>query len=497
MSDSNPPAEPNRNRKRKSDSTSDTPSSSSRPPQPEPISSGSSSQSSSSITVENVILTLSTPHEKKDLNANNIAEKVLTFTEEYGEKVAASIGKTWLLVRMEMRHRIGNPDSCEKTWEIAQMMYLRLFNWFKYYEDSQDKEEVLKLHLDLWKTWLEIDYEQLRNENDFHKELEKKWQELEMLNSNPSAESNRNRKQKIDSSSDTSSSSSGPPQLSPISRRSSTQSPSPITVEKVIGKLSEPLEERNLNEDTIAAKVKEFTEKYGLKVATSIGQNWGIVREEMNPRSAVQYKDMETGKQIMYLRLFNWFHYYEDSDEKEEVLNLQLDLEERWLDIEYEQEWYNHLTVYGVWRKLWKPLGIRTIDVEDVTTRVNRLIETYGEPTKRIAASIGKSYATFTHQMAHPSGKRYEEISPGLQELYVRLFNWLEFYKEDWQRVSVLQMHKKLWREWYCLFILFIFSSQNYRSQKEEEKQKERKEWIAKCIRYNFRDAHRYDLGLD
>ncbi|EFP03961.1 hypothetical protein CRE_26843 [Caenorhabditis remanei] len=474
MSDSNPPAEPNRNRKRKSDLSSDTPSSSSRPPQPVPISSGSSSQSSSSITVENVILTLSTPHEKKDLNANNIAEKVLTFTEEYGEKVAASIGKAWLLVRMEMNHRIGNPDTCEKTWEMAQMMYVRLFNWFKYYEDSEDKEEILKLHVDLWNKWFDIDYEQLWNDSDFLKEVEKKWQELEMLNSNPSAEPNRNRKRKSDSSS-----SSGPPQLSPMSIRSSTESSSSLTVEDIIGTLRKPLEKRILNEDAIAEKVKEFTEEYGLKVAASIGQNWGIVRDEMNPRSAVQYKDMKTEKQIMYLRLFNWFHYYEDSDEKEEVLNLHLELNERWL---YEQEWYDHLTVYGVWRKLWKPLGIRTIDVEDVTTRVNRIIETYGIPTKRIAILIGKSYATFTHQMAHPSGKRYEEMTPGLQEFYVRLLNWLEFYKEDWQRVSVLQMHKKLWREW---------------SQKEEEKQKERKEWIAKCIRYNFHDAFRYDLSLD
>ncbi|KAF1756260.1 hypothetical protein GCK72_012713 [Caenorhabditis remanei] len=450
-------------REEESHDSSNTPSSSSRPPQPVPISSGSSTQSSSSITVDEVIVILSTPLEGRNLNVKNIAEKVLKFTVEYGEKVAASIGKTWSTIRTEMEYRIHPFTHANRQKEISekeQIPYLRLTNWFEYYEESKEKEAVLNLH----------------------KKLYERWEVLALLDSNTPTEPNRNRKRKSDSSLNAPSSSSRPPQLVPISSGFSAPSSLSITVKDVILTLCTRLEGRNFNVDKIAEKVLTFTKEYGLKVAASIGQNWDIVREEMNLRLAVQYKDMEEEKQIMYLRLFNWLAYYEDSQVKEEVLNLHLELNERWLEIKYEKKWKDNLTIYGVWKKLRKPLGIRTIDVEDVIARVNRFTEPYRKRMKRIAPSIGKSYATFTHQMAHPSGKRYEEMTPGLQELYVRLFNWLELYKEEWQRVSVLQMHKELWREW---------------SEKEEEKQKERTKWIVKSSLNNFHDAHRFDLGLD
>ncbi|EFP03962.1 hypothetical protein CRE_26842 [Caenorhabditis remanei] len=242
MSDSDPPTEPNRNRKRKSDSSSNTPSSSSRPPQPVPISSdvstqssssitvkdvigtlskplgdgnrdeddlaakvltfteeygekkcgdgklemknpnmetsreeeshdssntpssspqpvpissGSSAQSSSSITVDEVIGILSAPLEGRNLNMNKIAEKVLTFTKEYGEKVAASIGRIWKIVELEMENHGGVPYKDMK--EAEQNTYLRLFNWLKYYENSEKKEAVLDLHQELYKRWEELD----------------------------------------------------------------------------------------------------------------------------------------------------------------------------------------------------------------------------------------------------------------------------------------------------------------------------------------------------
>ena len=156
MSDSDPPVEPNRNRKRKSDS-SNTPSSSSRPPQPVPISSGSSTQSSSSITVDEVIETLRRPVEDGNLDEDKIAAKVLAFTDEYGEKVAASIGRIWVHICTEMKFRDEGAQSKDMKAE-EQKIYLRLFNWFKYYEDSQVKEEVLDLHEELEKRWYSLIY---------------------------------------------------------------------------------------------------------------------------------------------------------------------------------------------------------------------------------------------------------------------------------------------------------------------------------------------------
>ncbi|KAF1756256.1 hypothetical protein GCK72_012709 [Caenorhabditis remanei] len=557
MSDSNPPAEPNRNRKRKSDSSSDTPSSSSRPPQPVPISRRSSTQSTSSITVENVIRTLSKPLEGRNLNVNNIAEKVLKFTVEYGEKVAASIGKTWSTVRTEMEYRIHPFTHANRRNEMSekeQIPYLRLSNWFEYYEESKDKEAVL----------------------DLHKKLYERWEVLALLDSNPPTEPNRNRKRKSDSS-NTPSSSSRPPQPVPISSGSSTQSSSSITVEDIIRTLSKPLEGRNLNanniadkvlkfpdeygekvaasieknwsnvrremnrcihsggqyekmpmrkqmvylrlfnwfenyeesqvkeavldlhkelekrwrkmdkeleeskkskeeievtkrkkavdriikklstrlegrdlnEDKIAEQVKEFTEEYGLKVAASIGQNWDIVREEMNSRLPVRIKDMDEEKQRMYMRMFNWLDYYEDSDVKEEVLNLHLELKERWLDIKHKWEWIENLTVDDILEELRKPLGDRTLDVKDVILRANEFIERYkrhDNPTTQIAVMFGESWATFTRKRnIYLVEQTYEEMSLDLQEFYLQLFNWLEFYKEDWQRAGVINcmdLHK-------------------------------------------------------
>ncbi|EFP03965.1 hypothetical protein CRE_26845 [Caenorhabditis remanei] len=390
--DSNPPAEPNRNRKRKSDSCSDTPSSSSRPPQPVPISSSSSTQSSSSITVENVIETLSKPLEGRNLNVNNIAEKVLKFTDEYGEKVAASIEKNWSNVRREMNHCIRSGNQYEKMTMRKQMVYLRLFNWFEYYEESQVKEAVL----------------------DLHKELEKRWRKMDK-----ELEESKKSKEEIE-----------------VTKRKKA-------VDRIIKRLSTRLEGRDLNEDAIAEKVKEFTEEYGLKVAASIGQNWDIVREEMNSRLPVRIKDMEDEKQRMYMRMFNWLDYYEDSDVKEEVLNLHLELNERWLDIKHKWEWIENLTVDDILEELRKPLGDRTLDVKDVIVRVNEFIERYRRcknPTTPIAVMFGESWATFTRKRnIYLVEKTYEEMSPDLQEFYLKLFNWLEFYKEDWQRCSTME----------------------------------------------------------
>ena len=59
---------------------------------------------------------------------------------------------------------------------------------------------------------------------------------------------------------------------------------------------------------------------------------------------------------------------------------------------------------------------------------------------------FGESWATFTRKRnIYLVEKTYEEMSPDLQEFYLKLFNWLEFYKEDWQRVGVINcmdLHK-------------------------------------------------------
>ncbi|EFP04335.1 hypothetical protein CRE_18290 [Caenorhabditis remanei] len=502
MSDSNPPAEPNRNRKRKSDSSSDTPSSSSRPPQPVPISRRSSTQSTSSITVENVIRTLSKPLEGRNLNVNNIAEKVLKFTVEYGEKVAASIGKTWSTVRTEMEYRIHPFTHANRRNEMSekeQIPYLRLSNWFEYYEESKDKEAVL----------------------DLHKKLYERWEVLALLDSNPPAEPNRNRKRKSDSSSDTPSSSSRPPQPVPISSGFSAPSSLSITVKDIILTLCTRLEGRNFNVDKIAEKVLTFTKEYGLKVAASIGQNWDIVREEMNLRLAVQYKDMEEEKQIM-------------------------------LEIKYEKKWKDNLTIYGVWKKLRtvidsnpptepnrnrkrksdsssntpssssrppqpvpissgsstqssssitvediirtlsKPLEGRNLNEDTIADKVLKFPDEYGE---KVAASIEKNWSNVRREMNRciHSGGQYEKMPMRKQMVYLRLFNWFENYEESQVKEAVLDLHKELEKRWRKM----DKELEESKKSKEEVEVTERKKAVNRIIKRLSTRLEGRDLNED
>ncbi|KAF1756261.1 hypothetical protein GCK72_012714 [Caenorhabditis remanei] len=158
-------------REEESHDASNTPSSSSRPPQPVPISSGSSTQSSSSVTVEDIIKTLRRPVEDGNLDEDKLAEKVLAFTDEYGEKVAASIGRIWVHICTEMKFRDEGAQYKDMKAE-EQKIYLRLFNWFKYYEDSQVKEEVLDLHEELEKRWQDVDGRYYKTRGDIRREME-------------------------------------------------------------------------------------------------------------------------------------------------------------------------------------------------------------------------------------------------------------------------------------------------------------------------------------
>lgn len=243
----------------------------------------------------------------------------------------------------------------------------------------------------------------------------------------------------------------------------------------IIEKLKTPRQNRVIDIDDITAKVKEFTkedEKCYEQIANSINRDHNQFLKSMTIGHRTPFKRMTESRQNTYIRLLNWLELF-DEEEKKEVLKLNENLVDKWYKMwkdekkrEYEEmKKEEDISVTRIIRRLRTPLGDLIIDPNDVIRRVNAFFD---EDDDRICATIGQSYRIFKREMMNPRPKRYEEMSERMQEMYLRLFNWLDFYKSDEKKEKVLVMYQPIWRKWNEL--------------KEKEKEEERNQLFKRLL---------------
>ncbi|EFO83734.1 hypothetical protein CRE_13191 [Caenorhabditis remanei] len=479
-------------REEESHDSSNTPSSSSHPPQLVPISSGSSTQSTSSITVDEVIEILSTPLEGRNFNMNNIAEKVLTFTKEYGEKVAASIGRIWKIVELEMENLGGSPY--KEMEEAEQNTYLRLFNWLKYYEDSEKKEAVLDLHKELYKRWEESDgwhwwrilnikldfifqntpstssrspqpalifYPHIKpripivtlhayNRHLFNEALRMQTEESvqqDMIRNFVATPFTSSHTQSLFDGAPKSEPNDGTVQIVNMMKRPENIDNFYYIKYQIDHRINPPVPIKSLlliHSPDIG--MIHYIAPHNFKnnpVTDDIFDEYSStfkLKKQFHSNDAINY-DHSSGSQYSSDERFLQNAYDGHDLGRGFMMSGSLPA------IPFYSAQSEPLTVEGIIKQLNRPRGDRYIVPAKILEDVHDFIIENKKARSHISQMVGKAKKTLTEQLQTIAPKHYLNYNCNLQEFYLRLFNWLEY--DDEKRKEVLALWKELNAPWY------------------------------------------------